>query len=501
MNLLRTVLPGSAGSALSGIATDASLLLFAAAQLLLLLYASHRWLVLFRARGRARPRPSPPDPAHWPRVTVQLPLYNERRVAERLIDAVAALDYPAQLLEIQVLDDSTDETTALAAAAVRRHAERGTRIAMLHRDTRAGYKAGALAAGLAAAHGELIAVFDADFVPDPDFLRRLVPHFGDPAVGMAQARWGHLNRDQSWLTTGQAVMLDAHFLLEHESRMREGLFFNFNGTAGIWRRAAIEGAGGWTHDTLTEDLDLSYRAQLAGWRFVFDPRVEVRAELPARAAPLRSQQRRWARGSIQTARKVLPGLLASRRPLATRLEALVHLTGNAVYPLALLLGLLQLPVVLATSRAPAPLVLGLHLATLVFGLVPVLLFLGAGSWATGRRDGRLVRDVVVALVLSAGLSLNNSIAVLQGLGPRLGEWQRTPKAGAESGTGPARYPLRRPLTAWAELALAASFIAVAAIAALAGAMSAIPFALLLAAGLGFLGAGSLAPERTAATGA
>jgi cellulose synthase/poly-beta-1,6-N-acetylglucosamine synthase-like glycosyltransferase len=235
-------------------------------------------------------------------VTVQLPVYNERAVVERIVDAASALDWPRDRLEIQVLDDSTDDTRTLAARAVARARARGVHVVHRVRDTRAGFKAGALAAGLAEAKGDLVAVFDADFVPPPDFLRGATPPFGDPEVGMVQACWTHLNRDRSPLTAAQAVLLDAHFRLEHRTRADAGLFFNFNGTAGVWRRSCIADAGGWSSDTLTEDLDLSYRAQRRGWRFVFLEDLEVPAELPAHFEALQAQQHRWAKGSIQTAR-------------------------------------------------------------------------------------------------------------------------------------------------------------------------------------------------------
>src|SRR6185295_19226684 len=224
-----------------------------------------------------------------------LPIYNEMYVADRLIDAVCELDYPRELLEIQVLDDSTDETTEIAELAVRRHAARGFNIRYMHRVDRRGYKAGALEAGLRESTGPFIAIFDADFIPSSDFLRRTIPHFySDPAIGMVQARWGHINQDYSLLTKIQSILLDAHFVLEHGGRNRSGCFFNFNGTAGVWRREAIGSAGGWQHDTLTEDLDLSYRAQLAGWRFVFLPDVVSPAEVPVEMNSFKSQQHRWA---------------------------------------------------------------------------------------------------------------------------------------------------------------------------------------------------------------
>ena len=255
-----------------------ALTLYYATLVVLALYGLHR-LVLVALWARARGRDEePPQPAELPRITVQLPVYNELYVAERLIDAACELDYPPELLEIQVLDDSTDETRRVVEAAVERHRRRGVDVVQLHRTDREGYKAGALAAGLAEAKGELLAVFDADFVPPRDFLRRTVPHFEDGDVGMVQARWDHLNRHYSLLTRIQAILLDGHFALEHVARATTGRFFNFNGTAGIWRREAIETSGGWSQETLTEDLDLSYRAQLAGWRFRFLPDLAVPAE-------------------------------------------------------------------------------------------------------------------------------------------------------------------------------------------------------------------------------
>ena len=480
------------------------MLAYGLAQGLVVLYSSHRWLILWRLRrGAKATAPLPPiDPERpLPSVTVQLPVFNERSVVERLIDAVAALDYPADLLEIQVLDDSTDETSVLVAAAVQRQFARGVNVVHRHRARRDGFKAGALASGLIHARGELIAVFDADFVPRPDFLRLAVRHFADPAVGMVQARWGHLNRDESLLTRAQAVLLDAHFLLEHEARMRSGLFFNFNGTAGVWRRACIESAGGWQHDTLTEDLDLSYRAQLAGWRFVFDGEVVAPAELPANIEALKSQQRRWAKGSIQTARKLLPQLLAAPLPARVKIEGFFHLTGNVAYPLLLTLGLLLLPLLLGTATSHPELVWTLQAVVVLLGIVPVTLFLAAGQRAAGVRGLRLVRDVLAALVLGVGLSVNNARAVLEGLGSRVGGWERTPKAGSSRtrGLAPA-YPAARGLSGRSEAMLATYFGLLGAFAVFAGYYRAVPFLALLALGFGSVGLGSIrasAPGRRA----
>src|SRR5687768_6079226 len=263
--------------------------------IILAVYGWHRYyLVYLYMRNRDKdPRPGPP--LHpLPAVTIQLPLYNEMYVADRLIDAVCGIDYPRELLEIQVLDDSTDETRAIAESAVRRFAADGFDICYIHRADRTGYKAGALEAGLKVARGEFVAIFDADFIPRGDFLTQLLPHFADPKVAMVQARWGHINQDYSLLTKIQSILLDGHFVLEHGGRHRAGRFFNFNGTAGIWRRTAIADAGGWQHDTLTEDLDLSYRAQLRGWKFIFLPDLVAPAEVPVEMNSFKSQQHRWA---------------------------------------------------------------------------------------------------------------------------------------------------------------------------------------------------------------
>src|SRR5258708_7452178 len=275
--------------------------------IVLAIYGWHRYYLvyLYMSNRDKEPRQGPPlDPL--PVVTIQLPLYNEMYVADRLIEAVCRIDYPRELLEIQVLDDSIDETRAIAERAVRRFSAQGVDIKYFHRDDRTGYKAGALEAGLKVARGEFVGIFDADFIPTADFLTRLIPHFGDPKVGMVQARWGHINQDYSLLTKIQAILLDGHFILEHGGRNRGGRFFNFNGTAGVWRRTAIDDAGGWQHDTLTEDLDLSYRAQLRGWQFVFVPSLIAPAEVPVEMNAFKSQQHRWAKGAIQTCARLPP---------------------------------------------------------------------------------------------------------------------------------------------------------------------------------------------------
>jgi cellulose synthase/poly-beta-1,6-N-acetylglucosamine synthase-like glycosyltransferase len=396
--------------------------------IILAIYGWHRYyLVYLYMRYRDNePRPGAPlDPL--PVVTIQLPLYNELYVADRLIEAVCKIEYPRDLLEVQVLDDSTDETRSVAEMSVRRLAAQGVDIKYCHRADRNGFKAGALEAGLKVARGELIAIFDADFIPPPDFLQRLLPHFSDPGVGMVQARWGHINRDYSLLTKIQAILLDGHFVLEHGGRNRGGRFFNFNGTAGVWRRTAIEEAGGWQHDTLTEDLDLSYRAQLCGWRFVFVSDLIAPAEVPVEMNAFKSQQHRWAKGSIQTCRKLLPRILQSNLPLGIKIEAFFHLTANFNYPLMCILSMLMFP----------SMVIRYNMGWYEMLLIDVPLFFAAtfsfcNFYIVCQREihkdwlARL-RYVPFLMSVGIGLSINNTRAVLEALFNTPTEFARTPK--------------------------------------------------------------------------
>ena len=308
---------------------------------ILAMYGIHRYALVYHYfKNRKNVPGPPPEVTEWPRVTVQLPIYNERYVIERLVDAVAQFDYPRELLEIQVLDDSTDETQEVARACVERHQQLGLCISYLHRDNREGFKAGALQEGLKSATGELIAIFDADFIPPADFLRRTAPYFNEAKLAMVQTRWSYINRNYSVLTEIEAILLDGHFVIEHSARSRSGLFFNFNGTAGIWRRTAIEDAGGWQHDTLTEDTDLSYRAQLRGWQFLYLPEIDCPSELPVEMNAFKSQQARWAKGLMQTAKKILPRVMRANVPGAVKTEAFFHLTGNISYPLMVFLSII-----------------------------------------------------------------------------------------------------------------------------------------------------------------
>jgi cellulose synthase/poly-beta-1,6-N-acetylglucosamine synthase-like glycosyltransferase len=460
----------------------------------LFLYGMHAYLMaVLHRRSRHRDHVRPAD-APLPHVTVQLPLYNERYVAKRLIDAVAGFDYPRDRLEIQILDDSTDDTVEHVAELARCWRDRGWDVAHRHRTDRVGYKGGALREGLAVAKGELVAVFDADFIPPAEFLRETVPHFADPGLGMVQARWTHLNETYSPLTRAQAAALDGHFLIEHTVRNRNGAFINFNGTAGIWRRQAILDAGNWQDDTITEDLDLSYRAQLAGWKFLFLPRLECPAELPAEVNGLKGQQFRWAKGSVQTALKVLPRLLRTPLPWFTRFQATVHLTNHLVYPLLLLLGLCALPALWALDRFPE---IGwtFRAATILvvasFGH-PWLYFVSQRARGKPRRDALAVIPLVVAG--NMGIAINNTRALVEALAGRQSPFNRTPKYAILSRSDNWRGKVYHvPATAWplAELSLAVYALITMVYAFLFGHYLAIPFMMLYLVGAGYVGAMSI----------
>ncbi|MBI5665058.1 MAG: glycosyltransferase, partial [Nitrospirae bacterium] len=302
------------------------------------IYASHRYYMVYLYYKHQKDKPALKTKFdELPRVTVQLPIYNEMYVVRRLIAASCDIDYPKELLDIQVLDDSTDETKELTRDCVEEFRAKGFDISYIHRENREGYKGGALENGLKYAKGEFVVVFDADFVPQSDILQKTIHFFADKSIGMVQTRWSYLNRDYSFITKIQAIMLDGHFVIEHTARNWSGRFFNFNGTAGVWRKKAITSAGGWQNDTLTEDLDLSYRSQLKGWKFVFLKDELTPSEIPVEINGFKSQQHRWAKGSIQTAKKILPSILKSDLPLKVKVEAFFHLTNNISYLLMLVL--------------------------------------------------------------------------------------------------------------------------------------------------------------------
>jgi cellulose synthase/poly-beta-1,6-N-acetylglucosamine synthase-like glycosyltransferase len=420
----------------------------------------------------------------WPRVAVQLPVYNERHVVERLIDAVAGLDYPADRLEIQVLDDSTDDTTHLAETRAAHHRSRGVDVHVLRRPDRQGYKAGALAYGLAQTDAELLAVFDADFRPRPDFLRCVIPALlARPDVGMVQARWSHLNEEYSPLTRVQSLALDGHFVVEQAARNRSGLLMNFNGSGGIWRRACIEDAGGWRADTMTEDLDLSYRGQLAGWKCLYLPDVDAPAELPAQMEAYKRQQSRWAKGSVQCLRKLAGPILRSPLSPVQKFMALLHVSGYLTQPLMVILLLVSLPIILV----PAPLP-GFLIALCLASLGPPLMF--AVSQARLHTDWpQRLLYFPLFMAVGVGITFETSRAVWEGFTHWGGAFRRTPKFRIEGREGrwtesTYRLPVNKSVVG--ELALMGYALAALAIALSRGQYGPVPFLLLCAAGYGLV---------------
>jgi cellulose synthase/poly-beta-1,6-N-acetylglucosamine synthase-like glycosyltransferase len=436
-------------------------------------------------------------------LTVQLPLYNEMYVAPRVIDAACALDHPKERLEIQVLDDSTDATAEICRRKVEEYAAKGFRIRHLRRGSREGFKAGALEAGLKEAAGEYIAIFDADFIPSPDFALRTLPYFSDSSVGMVQARWGHLNRDYSALTRAQSILLDGHFVIEQTARNRSGRFFNFNGTAGIWRRACIESAGGWQHDTLTEDLDLSYRAQLEGWRFLFLPDLVAPAELPVEINALKTQQHRWAKGSIQTGLKLLPRILRSRLPFGVKAEAFFHLTSNFAYVLMALVSLLFFPAMRVREQMRWSALLALDLPIFLLATGSVLTFYLLSQREVRAGWGSSLRCLPILMSVGIGLCVNNTRAVLEAILGRRTDFERTPKLRVEGRSRPGtRREYRGSLSklTFLELGLGIHFTAVLAYALAHRIYASIPFLLLFQAGFlytAFLSLGQWARLRKA----
>lgn len=458
---------------------------------LLGIYGFHRLSLLKRFRWGNDVEPAlSENEADWPFVTVQLPLFNERTVAARLIQAAGAMDYPKDRFEVQVLDDSTDETSAIVQQELEALHKLGIGAHSIHRTDRTGFKAGALDRGMAKAQGDLVCVFDADFIPPPDFLRRMVPHFSNDRVGMVQARWGHLNRDESILTRAQSTLLDGHFVIEHTVRHDDGLFFNFNGTAGIWRRETIADAGGWQHDTLTEDLDLSYRAQLAGWKFVYAPLIVAPAEVPPDIMAFKSQQHRWAKGSVQVARKLLPRILRSNYPLPVKLEALAHLTGNIGYPIVLALAVL-LPLSISEQERFGGMA---HLVMFVLCTMSVILFYERSQNAVGRSGRQRLKDIPAAMSLGIGMCVSQTRAVFEGLKRDPGTFVRTPKRG--DAPAPRRYAAALKGLPGIEILFAAWFAWGLVSAVQHGLWGVLPFLMLFFCGFAWVGWLSLAQWRT-----
>lgn len=369
------------------------------------------------------------DPAEWPVVTVQLPMFNEMNVVERLIKSVCEIDYPQDKLEIQVLDDSIDETQAVAKKLCDEYQKLGFDISYIHRTDRSGYKAGALKEGLKVAKGEFVAIFDADFVPKKDFLKRTVPHFQNEKVGMVQTRWEHLNGDSSYLTKAQAIALDGHFVIEQQVRNKAGFFINFNGTAGIWRTDCIIDAGNWQADTLTEDFDLSYRAQLKGWKFMFLNDVTSPAELPADINALKTQQFRWTKGAVETALKLLPKVWKAKIPAKVKMECFIHLTSNIVFPFIILVALLNIPIVMIKNTTTGYDNVYSLMSIFVLASISTFLFYMYGQKAIHLDWRKRILLFPVFLAGSMGLAVNNTKAVLEALIGKKSEFTRTPKDG------------------------------------------------------------------------
>jgi cellulose synthase/poly-beta-1,6-N-acetylglucosamine synthase-like glycosyltransferase len=424
-------------------------------------YGVHRYVMIYLfLKNRKRAVVPAGHFEQLPRVTMQLPIFNEVYVVERLLRSVSEINYPRELLQIQVLDDSTDDTRELTASCVEKLQRRGFNVELIHRTDRTGFKAGALETGLASADSDFVCILDADFVPNPDLLRETVHFFTDPKVGMIQTRWGHLNRGYSLLTRVQAMFLDGHLLLEQTARSRSGRFFNFNGTAGLWRRSCIEGAGGWQHDTLTEDLDLSYRAQLAGWKFIFLPDVITPAELPVDMNGFKSQQHRWTKGSVQTCKKLLPTIWRSDLPLMIKCEATAHLTSNFAYLLLACLCVLLHPSSggpqtgwVRTLLLDVPIFLAASVSVAVF-------YVCAQRELYPRTWMREMLLLPCLLALGVGLSLNNARAVLEAVFNHKSDFCRTPKYGIEHKSQPwrsCRYMPLKSLLPIAEMAFAFYF--------------------------------------------
>jgi cellulose synthase/poly-beta-1,6-N-acetylglucosamine synthase-like glycosyltransferase len=468
----------------------------------LAVYGFHRTILVWLYYRNKKNRPEPENyysREDLPKVTIQLPVFNELNVVERLIQRVAELEYPADKLEIQVLDDSTDETQGLCRKKVDQLRNQGCNIHYIHRDDRTGYKAGALENGLKQATGELVMVFDADFMPERDTLASMVHYFTSPKVGMVQARWGHSNRDYSKLTEVEAIMLDGHFAIEHTARHRSGRFFNFNGTAGIWRVKTIEDAGGWEHDTLTEDMDLSYRAQLKGWKFVYLFDTVSPAELPMEMNSFKSQQFRWAKGSIQVAMKLLPTILRSKAPFAVKAEAIFHLTNNFAYPLLLLLSIFLLPNLLVRTQHGWREVLLLDLP-LFFGTTMSVISFYTVALREVRPKGWYNHLKYLPLMLSVGIGLciNQTRAVFEALLGKTTEFVRTPKHGVNSKSEDwrkKRYRAVRDMVPFFEIGMGLYFAVTLVVAFIGGHFISMPFLCLFLVGYLYVGSLSVYQRR------
>lgn len=387
-------------------------------------------LVYLHSKTKKNKRKRPKTPDELPKVTIQLPMFNESNVVERLVEAVCAIRYPKEKLEIQVLDDSTDETIELATKVVNLYKEREFNIKYIHRDDRTGFKAGALKAGLEVAEGEFVAIFDADFIPSPNFLEETIPYFADSKIGLVQTRWDHINRECSMITRAQALALDAHFTIEQQTRCNSGCFFSFNGTAGIWRKTTILDAGNWQDDTLTEDMDLSYRAQLKGWKFLYLNDITSPAELPQDIHSLKIQQFRWTKGAVETAIKLLPTILKAKVPFGVKIEAFVHLTCNIVFPFIIVTALLNIPVVWIKNNSAGNYD-GFYnfMAIFVFATIGTFIFYAASQKMISYDWRKRIMMFPVFMAGSMGMAVNNSKAIIEALIRKKTGFVRTPKMG------------------------------------------------------------------------
>lgn len=450
---------------------------------LFLLYYYHKY--------RNKKVEQPPMPAELPVVTIQVPLYNEKFVAERIVHTICKINYPKDKLEIQVLDDSTDETQDILKPLVKHYQSQGFDIKYIHRTNRQGYKAGALKEGLEVARGEFIAIFDADFLPNEDFLMKTIPHFANPEVGMVQTRWEHLNEEFSLLTKAQALALDGHFAIEQEVRFKSGFFINFNGTAGIWRKTCIIDAGNWQPDTLTEDLDLSYRAQLKGWKFVYLNDVTSPAELPADINALKTQQFRWTKGAVETAKKLLPAVLKSNFSFKHKLESVVHLTSNIVFPFIVIVAVLNVPIVLLKNLTESYDFYYSLMSIFVLASISTFLFYTFAQKTIHMDWSKRILLFPLFLAGSMGFAINNTKAVVEALIGKKTGFVRTPKAGI-IGKNPTEALKKNKIrkihsTVYFELLLAAYFLLGLGISAYYLEIAAIPFQLMFFLGFGSVG--------------
>ncbi|MBI4534703.1 MAG: glycosyltransferase [Ignavibacteriae bacterium] len=457
----------------------------------LFVFGSHGFIMIYYyLRFRSKQHSRTETLSEYPVVTVQLPVYNEMYVIGRLIDAACRFIYPKEKLEIQVLDDSTDNTVEVVHDCVEGYKKLGFDIKHVYRRERTGYKAGALKEGLKTARGEFVAIFDADFVPRADFLLKTIPHFSsDPKIGMVQTRWEHINSDYSLLTRTQAMALDGHFVIEQAVRNKVGFFINFNGTAGVWRKSCIADAGDWQADTLTEDLDLSYRAQLRGWKFKYLNEVTSPAELPSEINALKSQQFRWTKGAIETARKILPEVWKSKLPLKIKMHATFHLSNNLVFPFIILAGILNVPLVFIKHA-------GLHnhyfefMSVFVFAFIGSFLFYLFSQKDVYKDWQRRIFLFPLFMAGSMGLAVNNSRAVIEGLFKKKSEFVRTPKYNIrdkkDSWTNKQYVPVKISSTVVAEIVLAVYCLFGVASSIYFLEIAAVPFQLLFFLGFSFV---------------